>query len=99
MTKPTMIRVKGEECNYILESVAPNKTGEKVKYNDEVYVKEELPAEYVMFEGVAYKRGMRIDEYNRKVLTESANGKFPSKIRLKGTNIVLEAINQRKDAK
>lgn len=93
MTNPKRIRVKGEECNYIMESVAPSKSGKKVKYNGEVYVKEELPSEYVMFEGIAYKRGVSIDEYNRKVMTESANGKVPSKIRLKGTNIVLEAIS------
>lgn len=92
MTNPKRIRVKGEECNYIMESVAPSKSGEKVKYNGEVYVKEELPPEYVILEGVAYKRGMRIDEFNKKVMTESANGKTPNKIRLKGTNIVLESV-------
>lgn len=92
MTNPKRIRVKGEECNYIMESVAPSNSGEKVKYNGEVYVKEELPPEYVILEGVAYKRGMRIDEFNKKVMTESANGKTPNKIRLKGTNIVLESV-------
>lgn len=93
MPVPKRIRPKGSEVTYILESVAPNKTGEKVTYQDQTYVKEELPSEYVMFEGVAFKRGMSLDEYNRKAMMESASGKTPKKIRIKGTNKILEAID------
>ena len=93
MPAPKRIRPKGSESTYILESVAPNKTGEKVKYQDHTYVKEELPSEYVMFEGVAFKRGMSLDEYNKKAMMESATGKAPKKIRIKGTNKILEAVD------
>ena len=94
MKSPVRIKIKGEDSTYIMESVAKNKKGSKVKYKDNVYVKEVLPSEYVMFEGVAYKRTMSLDEYNKKVLTESANKKAPKKIKLKGTNIVLDAIDE-----
>lgn len=94
MTAPRKIRPKGSNSTYILESVAPNKTGERVTYKDNVYVKEELPAEYVMFEGVAFKRGMSLDEYNKKAMMESAGkpAKVPQKIKIKGTDTILEAV-------
>lgn len=91
MSVPKRIRPKGSETTYILESVAPNKNGDKVTYKDQTYVKEELPSEYVMFEGVAFKRGISLDEYNRRAMLESASGKAPKKIRIKGTNKILEA--------
>ena len=78
MPAPKRIRPKGSESTYILESVAPNKTGEKVKYQDHTYVKEELPSEYVMFEGVAFKRGMSLDEYNKKLFTDEEVKKIDS---------------------
>jgi hypothetical protein len=93
MSVPKRIRPKGSESTYILESISPNMKGERVKFQDQTYVKEELPAEYVMFEGVAFKRGMRLDDYNKKAMMESASGKAPKKIRLRGTNIVLESID------
>lgn len=93
MAIPKRIRPKGSESTYILESVSPNKSGDKVTYMENTYVKEELPAEFVMFEGVAFKRGMRIEDFNKKSIMESANGKSaPKKIRIKGTNTVLEAV-------
>jgi hypothetical protein len=93
MGKPTRIKIKGGDSTYIMESVAPNKNGEKVKYMGEVYVKEELPSEFVMFEGVAYKRTVSLAEFNKKFLAESANKQpVPKKIKLKGTDIVLEAV-------
>lgn len=92
MTTPLRIKPKGSESTYILESAMPSSKGERVKYGGETYVKEELPPEFVMLEGVAYKRGMSVADYNRKVMMEGVSGgKLPSKIKLKGTDIVLEA--------
>jgi len=91
MNSPVKIRPKGSEATYILESVATNKNGQKVKFEGQTYIKEELPAEYVMFEGVAYKRTMSLADYNRKVLTEAKETKAPKKIKIKGTDVVLEA--------
>jgi hypothetical protein len=96
MSIPKRIKPKGSEKSYILESAAPHLEGERVKYNGGTYVEEELPAEFVMFEGVAYKRTMSVEEFNKKSLLESA-GKpvsVPKKIRVKGTQTVLEAIDQ-----
>lgn len=94
MSIPQKIKVKGDI--YLAESIAPNKTGEKLEYRGETYVKEEIPAEYVMFEGVAYKRGERIDEYTRKVITEATSKKTPSKIKLKGSDKVFEMVFDKK---
>lgn len=95
MSAPKRIKPKGSEKSYILESAAPRSKGERVKYNGETYVEEELPSEYVMFEGVAYKRTMSVEEFNRKSMMESAgkSNSVPKKIKIKGTNTVLESID------
>lgn len=94
MSAPKRIKPKGSEKSYILESAAPRSKGERVKYNGETYVEEELPSEYVMFEGVAYKRTMSVEEFNRKSMMESAGkpNSVPKKIKIKGTNTVLESV-------
>ena len=91
MSIPKKIRVEG--TTFILESVSPNKTGEKRIYRDNVYVAEasEAPESFI-FEGVAYQRTVPVAEYMRKIVMESA-GKdkpLPKKIRLKGTNKIFE---------
>ena len=97
MKNPSKIKVNGSI--YLSESIAPNTNGEKRKYRGEVYVKETLPAEYVMLEGVVYRRGMRLSDHNRQVLSEASNGKNPpKKIKLKGSDIVLEAVDSEKKA-
>lgn len=97
MTKPLRIKPKGSESTYILESAMPSAKGERVKYDGETYVKEELPPEFVMLEGVAYKRGMSVADYNRKAMMEGASGvKPPSKIKIKGTDTVLESVDNDK---
>lgn len=93
MTKPLRIKPKGSESTYILESAMPSAKGERVKYDGETYVKEELPPEYVMMEGVAYKRGLSVAEYNRKAMLEGVAGvRVPKKIKIKGTDTVLESV-------
>jgi len=89
MSIPQKIKVKGDI--YLAESIAPNKTGERLEYRGGTYIKEELPAEYVMFEGVAYKRGERIDEYTRKVITESVGKKVPAKISVGGKTFKVKS--------
>lgn len=94
MSIPKKIKVEGKI--YISESVAPNKNGEKLLYKGEKYIaeSEDLPPELVMFEGVAYKRGPSVADYMKKIITESvgASKPMPKKIRLKGTNLVFEAV-------
>lgn len=92
MTKPTKIRSDGTV--YLSEAIATDKTTEKVEYMGESYYAEKLPAEYVMLEGVAYKRLMSVADYNKKAVMEgSAPIKPAKKIRIKGTDTVLEAVN------
>lgn len=92
---PKKIKVSGKV--YVSESIAPNKSGQKIKYKDSVYVAEasDLPAEYIMLEGVTWKRTVPVEQYMKKVMTESAApGKaLPNKIKIKGTDIVLEMVN------
>lgn len=91
---PRRITPKGSNVSFILESAAPNKSGKRVKYMGEAYIEEEIPPEYIMFEGVALKRTIRLEEYNKKVLAESKNGgKIPNKIKIKGTSTVLSAVD------
>ena len=97
MSIPNKIKVEGKI--YISESIAPNKDGDKLLYKGNKYVAEsaeELPPELVMFEGVAYKRGPSVNDYMKKVLSESVGeGKpMPKKIRLKGTNMIFEMREQ-----
>ena len=92
MTKPTKIRSGGTV--YLSEAIATDKTTKKVEYMGESYYAEKLPAEYVMLEGVAYKRLMSVADYNKKAVMEgSAPIKPAKKIRIKGTDTVLEAVN------
>lgn len=93
MTKPTKIRSEG--TIYLSEAIATDKTTEKIEYMGESYYAEKLPAEYVMLEGVAYKRLMSVADYNKKAVMEgSAPIKPAKKIRIKGTDTVLEAIDR-----